>query len=266
MRIDYFQAQVLKAVWVTPTTFLLRFKLDDGFTYQAGQSISIVLPPFSDKMPTHGSLYSLASSPIEARAFGHDILVKWSPGDTASNYLLQLKSGDTFFASGPYGGLPFRSQDPNRDTVLLGVGAGIAMVKSLVGSAEFRRCPPKKTFCLQGIPNMKELILPNYFFKRGVHLVACTSREVVKSHAPTFPGRITEYLRFAEVPWNWNNAVFYVAGREEVVTDIVSVLRQVKRVPLERIIFESVPPISQDPARDLSLTGSWENLFERKMG
>lgn len=266
MRSNLMQAQIIRTVWITPTTFVIRFLMDEEFRYRAGQAISIVLPPFFDNNPSVSGLYPLSSSPIEARAFGHEIVVKWSSGDVASNYLLQLKPNDIFFASGPYGGLRFLPQDPNRDTVMLGAGQGIATMKSLIGSEEFRRCPPERTFCVQGVTRMEERILPKYFHKRGVHLISCTSREVVKSHEATFPGRITEYLRFSEVPWNWQTALFYVMGREDVVKDIVTVLRVVKRIPLERIVIESVPPISQDPVRDLSLPGLGRTNFERKAG
>lgn len=265
MRATLFQGQVLKTVWITPSVFVLRFLIEDEFRFKAGQKISVVIPPFSENGFLSRGIYPLASSPLEARVFGYEIIVQWKPGDVASNYLLQLKPRDTFFAEGPHGELPFQMQEPHQDVVLLGVGDGIATLKSFVGSEEFRRRPPQKTFFLQGVHRMQDLILPLYFRQRGIHLIGCTSREVFKGHAPSFPGRVTEYLRFAEAPWNWKNAFFYVAGKPHVVQDTVAVLKIVKRIPEARIVFESVPPISQDPERDLSLLDLGKTP-ERKAG
>lgn len=247
---NLYQAQVIKSVWVTPSTFLLRFILDEEFEFKAGQKISILVPPFIGKEPTRASLHALAASPLEARALGHEVLVRWRPGDITSNFLLQLKPRDTFFVRGPYEGVTFKDQAPEQEAVFLGVGDGIATIKALVGSEEYRRRPPKKTVCIQGVTSSRERVFQDYFEKRGVDLVTCISKEVTEG---AYPGQITDFLQSTQVRWEWETAVFYIFGSEKLVAEASRILSENYSVPSDRIHFESVPPISQGPAGELSL-------------
>jgi ferredoxin--NADP+ reductase len=115
------------------------------FSYQVGQSIG-VLAPGSPEFGTehHVRLYSVADLPevgeggrpriqiCVRRCFYIDEHSGEKYPGIASNYLCDLRAGDTITISGPYG-LPFRvPEEPDTNLVLIGTGTGIAPFRAFV--------------------------------------------------------------------------------------------------------------------------------------
>ncbi len=105
---------------------------DAAFPVVEGQSIGIVPPGKDDAGKPHAArLYSVAS-PRDGERPGHNNLsltVKRVPGGFGSNYVCDLKKGDTVEITGPFGATFLIPNDP---------GANIIMICTGTGSAPFR--------------------------------------------------------------------------------------------------------------------------------
>ena len=126
---------------------------DDGFNVQVGQNIGILLPGHeSFGNDHHLRLYSVADVPekIENALRVHICVRRCNyideftgeehPG-LASNYLCDLRHGETLTLTGPYGS-PFQiPTESNTALILIGAGTGIAPFRAMIKQA-FRRQPP----------------------------------------------------------------------------------------------------------------------------
>ncbi|EDY80463.1 Oxidoreductase NAD-binding domain protein [Verrucomicrobiia bacterium DG1235] len=118
---------------------------DPTFQYIEGQSIGILAPvprDFGNKH--HMRLYSIASSRKEGRQtkieleicvrrcfYIDEVSGERYPG-VASNYLCDLKPGDSLKITGPYGRHFLPPNDPSSNIVMIGVGTGIAPYRAFM--------------------------------------------------------------------------------------------------------------------------------------
>jgi benzoyl-CoA 2,3-dioxygenase component A len=94
-----------------------------------GQSIGIVPPgDRPDGRPHDIRLYSIASARDGEKRGGNNIglTVKRVPGGRASNYICDLKVGDTVQVTGPFGATFLMPEDPEADIVMVCTGTGSA--------------------------------------------------------------------------------------------------------------------------------------------
>ena len=116
---------------------------DPDFCFSIGQSIGVLVPgPHDMGHKNHFRVYTIADVPKHGKQSQVDICVKrityideYSgesyPG-IASNYLCDLKQGDTLTISGPYD-LPFQiPEDKNANLLMIGMGTGIAPFRAFV--------------------------------------------------------------------------------------------------------------------------------------
>lgn len=123
----------------------LTLDLDRPLDAVAGQSVGVLAPgegAFGQRV--HFRLYTLADQP-EPTATGSRVRIavrRCSRIDAysgvrylgvASNYLCDLRAGDEFVLSGPYG-MPFEAPGHEGALVLIGMGTGIAPFRALVRS------------------------------------------------------------------------------------------------------------------------------------
>jgi len=113
------------------------------FHFSIGQCIGVLVPgPHEMGHKNHFRIYSIADAPKRGNQTQVDICVKrityideYSgevyPG-IASNYLCDLKQGDSLTISGPYD-LPFQiPEDKNSNLLMIGMGTGIAPFRAFV--------------------------------------------------------------------------------------------------------------------------------------
>jgi Na+-transporting NADH:ubiquinone oxidoreductase subunit F len=158
------QAEVVSARYVTPFIREITLKLDnDDFDFPAGSYIHVIIPPHQISLeeidtPARANgngrdfefpksstssvevrrAYSLAIAPRDNK--GHAILnVRFMPppGDApdvpagiGSSFMWSLKAGDHLDIVGPLG--DFRAFDTERDMIVLGGGAGMAPLRSII--------------------------------------------------------------------------------------------------------------------------------------
>ena len=123
-----------------------------GFNAEAGQSIAVLAPaPAGSEEEHHVRYYSLSDFPESSntdktrvalcvrRCHGTNAKTGKEEAGIASNYLCDLKEGDTITTTGPFG-IPFEiPEDKRTNLVLIGSGTGIApfraFVKNLYGNS-----------------------------------------------------------------------------------------------------------------------------------
>jgi benzoyl-CoA 2,3-dioxygenase component A len=119
---------------------------DTAFPVLEGQSIGII-PPGSDTngKPHAIRLYSLASARDGEKPNANNLAltVKREPHGVCSNYLCDLKRGDTVAVTGPFGGTFLMPNDAN---------ANIIMICTGTGSAPFRAFTERRRRAMPGAP------------------------------------------------------------------------------------------------------------------
>lgn len=118
---------------------------DATFHYLEGQSIGVLVPgphPFGNEH--HFRLYSIANSRLGEdrrmteisvcvrRCFYIDDVSGESFPGIASNFLCDLKPGDSVQITGPYGRQFLPPRDPSANMLMIGVGTGIAPFRAFI--------------------------------------------------------------------------------------------------------------------------------------
>lgn len=145
---------------------------DPAFSFKEGQSIAVLAPPAGDfGNDVHLRLYSIASSSegesgdkrqfaiAVRRCFYIDEFSGEKMKGVASNYLCDLKPGDTFKVAGPYGVAFALPEDPNINLLMIGMGTGIAPFRAFV----------KRIYATQG--GWKGKVRLFFGAKRGLELI-----------------------------------------------------------------------------------------------
>lgn len=146
-----YTARVLSSQRITPETsseevreIVLEIDRDD-FEYQPGQSIGVIVTgKHAMGHKHHFRLYSVADTPSPATGGKPQVTLcvkrcnyidEYSGEEfegIASNFLCDLKVGDTLTVNGPFG-IPFEvPDDRDADLLLIGMGTGIAPFRALV--------------------------------------------------------------------------------------------------------------------------------------
>lgn len=221
---------VLKWVkMVTPNVRHLAFAAPDGkpFAFIPGQFISI---HFTSGDELYRRSYSIASIPNESDEI--EIALSYFKGGVASEYLFNLKPGDLVEASGPYGRLVLRDEQPQR-YILVATGTGVTPYRSMLPSLTERMAasPELKVTLLLGVQSRSDLLYaddfrlfasqhPNFDF----HI--CYSRE--KSPELALDERVG-YVQnvFPALELNPEHDIIYLCGNPHMIDDAVIQLKEV---------------------------------------
>ncbi len=113
--------------------------------------------------------YSLANPPAEGTELVLTVRIALPPPDTppetapgqVSSWLFSLVAGDSVLVSGPFGA--FRASDSDREMVLIGGGAGIAPMRSIILDQLEHRCTGRRISFWYGARNLRELCYRQQF-------------------------------------------------------------------------------------------------------
>jgi ferredoxin-NADP reductase len=120
------QATIVAVIKETEDTSSLRLKLDEPFSFKAGQFIMVKANVGDQVIPR---AYSISSSPTVTDYL--QITVRQTPEPTVSRYLNERKEGDVLTVRGPHG--QFLWEEGVSDTVFqIGAGSGITPLKAIL--------------------------------------------------------------------------------------------------------------------------------------
>jgi CDP-4-dehydro-6-deoxyglucose reductase, E3 len=230
---------------LTPTVFEVTFETQQPLSFAAGQFISVVVPGAGPKGRDLRRAYSIASAPD---VYPIELCVKLVEGGPGTNYLYQLRPGDTFRGYAPYGDFVYHARE-GRHACFISTGTGIAPFRAMVQSKEFQASPPASTTCLLGVRDEAELLYMEDFEKLSfVKWVPAVSRPTT-GEWKGFRGRVTDYLRSLGDSYPWQQTEFYLCGGSPMIDETKLILAE-KGVAKESIHQEVYykPPKEKAPA------------------
>jgi ferredoxin-NADP reductase len=225
-----YRCKIIHKAWLSPTVMEIRFEPSKKFSFEAGQFISVVVPPPPGSPKPLRRAYSLATAPGE----GWGLCVKHLPDGPGSDYLASLKEGDTFKAFAPYGDFLYKPET-GLAACFISTGTGIAPLVSMIRSREFRDNPPPRVTNIFGVHTEIELIYRNQFKAMGIDEVNCVSQGSASSEV--YHGRVTDYLKSLPGEWPWHATEFYLCGNGNMVSDVRNHLLG-RGVPVDQIFQE----------------------------
>src|SRR2546427_4028994 len=154
--------KVRNVTWMTPTTYLIYFVMDDNgsgdvFDFQAGQFMTIFVEKDGKKI---NRPYSIASAPHEKAAI--EICIKVVEGGFMSNYLKDRKPGDRYQIMAPLGG--FILQEPiETDVAFISTGTGVAPFVAMAKTIFKNGNTDHDLYMFTGVRYVKELLYHDLF-------------------------------------------------------------------------------------------------------
>lgn len=150
------KASVLKNVPLAPSVHELTLKVEDGWTFQAGQFVTIPVPRRPEDSKDPKGYFSIASA--EKRLPEIDLLVEHRPdGGYVSGWVSALAVGTELEIQGPLGHFGL-SETESKGQVFLGSRAGLAPLRSMIHSS-LAHGTGKHHWLFLGAHGMGELLL-----------------------------------------------------------------------------------------------------------
>lgn len=229
--------RVLARKDLTHDVFELRLERPEGFQFKPGQYLSIVIPGAGPGGRNLRRAYSIASPPEWKEV---ELCVKLVESGPGTNYLNKLRAGDTLDAQAPFGDFVL-DHDQNAPALFIGTGTGLAPLRSMVLSSEWKSSAPFGF--LLGVRDERDIIYPELFgpsapecFRNSDHTRICLSRPT--GQWVGFKGRVTDYLRDLEKNgWDFSKTHVYLCGSGAMLAEVKEILAA-KNVDKELIHVE----------------------------
>lgn len=124
------EATVISVRRATPSTRILRVRLDEDFRYRAGQ-VAEIGPAGATLVP-----YSITSAPEETAADGAiEFLIKIHARERWGDHFEPLRRGQRLRVHGPLGRFTFPDEPAEREFLFIGGGTGIAPLRAMIRHA-----------------------------------------------------------------------------------------------------------------------------------
>ncbi len=237
MKMDKIKAVVIENKKITEDIFQIKCQVKEKWNFVAGQYI-LISKIFAGKEIRRA--YSISSIASDLPTM--ELTVRRYIDGMMSNFLTNLKEGDEFDFSGPYGNFT-AAKRKGKQIVLIAIGCGIAPLKSIV--EQWCHDNEKDTSCMLFFGNRTISDIP--YHGRFVELshvcenfeyIPCLSR--VKKEDYRYFGRVTEILK--EYPMDFGNKEYYLSGNLEMIKQLSEILVE-RGAQKENIYFENIYPI-----------------------
>lgn len=213
---------------------------DAPIPFSAGQFITLnIMGP--NKM-VHRS-YSIANTPVNNHTI--ELACAYVEGGIATNFLFNMKPGETVEASGPFGLFVLKDEQPTR-YVFIATGTGVTPYRSMLHELENRiTSSPLQVELLLGVRNPTELLFGNEFEQFALkhqtrfRFSACYSRheETLKAHE--YKGHIQD--QFEKLNLQAAQDVVYLCGNPNMIDDAFKLLTEKgfdrKQIRREKYVF-----------------------------
>ena len=229
MAIKTFPLTLKWAHMVAPGVRHLAFVREEGeeFDYIPGQFISIHFTS-SDGKPLRRS-YSIATIPGKSDYI--EMSLSFLKGGEASTYLFALEPGDQVEASGPYGRLVLRDEQPGR-YIFVATGTGVTPYRSMLPelAKRMQADPALKVILLLGVRTHHDQLYtkdfldfahqhPNFDFR--VHY----SREIPDDPQPhEYSGYVQ--TAFLGLELDTEKDILYLCGNPHMIDNAVDLLKE----------------------------------------
>lgn len=213
------QAKVVQKKQLTADVFEIHVESTPPFSFQAGQFISVVIPGAGPGGRDLRRAYSIASNPENPVA---ELCIKLVEGGPGTNYLNNLKIGESFKGNAPFGDFIYKPRT-GRATMMIATGTGIAPFRAMILSDLFKQNPPTKTHLLFGARDEADLLYTEECRKiLGDGFVQALSRPHAGWKGIT--GRVTHYLLANKDKIDWMNTDYYLCGNGAMIDEVKQIL------------------------------------------
>ncbi len=225
---DFIKAKVLKIEELAEGVRHFILSRPDNFEFKAGQFVMIKKELDGKEVKR---AYSISSCPTRKGEF--DLCIKRVENGIMSNHFFELKEGDEISFGGPLGHLTPKKD--GRDIILVGVGSGIAPLRSMVHYL-LNENYDKKVALVTGARSDNHLLydeeMKNLMDKHdnfSYHPI------VSKCHDPNCKeGRVQDLIKDFSV----NESQFYLCGFPKMVNETKELLKS-KGIDLTNVKFEA---------------------------
>ncbi len=225
---------------IAPSVRHLTFRREDGeaFSFIPGQFITLHIPT-PEKILRRS--YSIANSTHEA-SDKIEFAASYVPEGTASDLLFTMQVGDKVTATGPFGRLILRDEQPPGRYIFVATGTGVTPYRTMLSelAQRFKQHPCFKAILLFGVREPNDLLYRDEFVlfaekNSWFEFRAYYSR--IKPEEPRLSYEYGGYVlnAFGEIGPNPKQDIVYLCGNPNMVDDVFSLLTNSYSFPSEII-------------------------------
>lgn len=230
MQKPVFTIELTESKMITPKVKHFSFNIMDNpeFTFSPGQFISLHFNR-QDGMPVKRS-YSIGTIPGTSEQ-QIEFAATHVSGGPGTEFLYNLKPGDTVMASGPYGKLTIREELPQRH-ILIGTGTGIVPYRSMLPKIDeiLENNPQHSAIIILGVQNREEALYKDDFIKLTAKHSQYNFRMYYSRQKDNLspPHEYSGYVQnsFADIKPNPNTDYVYLCGNPFMIEDAVNLLKE----------------------------------------
>ncbi len=225
--------------WMAASVFELTFDSDKQFESIAGHFISIIIPGKGPQGRDLRRAYSIASPPEKKPV---ELCIRFVENGVGTQYLKNLKPGETFKAFGPYGDFTLKDR-PGRGACFIATGTGIAPFRAIITSRAYMLHPPISTLCIAGARNEDEILYEEELWAaKNVKWVPIVSQPTEKWTRTK--GRVTDYLRSMGNDFAWTNTEYYLCGNGAMISEVKTILAEkgVQKTSIHQEVYYTPKP------------------------
>lgn len=224
-----FSATLVDAYLITPTVkhFIAQCEQNPPFSYLPGQFITV---HFQQDEKILKRSYSIANAPCKDNRI--EFAATFVDGGPGTTFLYNLKVGDVFSLTGPYGRLVLKEEIPTR-YILVATSTGITPYKSMLPELKLRleKNPSLAVIIMEGVQYSKDLLYAKAFqdfakaFPQQVNFMACFSRESGQNlRSGEYSGRVQTL--FSSLQLNASQDTVYLCGNPSMIDDAFQYLQE----------------------------------------
>ncbi len=244
-------AKLLSRKQLTADVFEMKLESSLPFTFLPGQFISVVVPGAGPGGRDLRRAYSIASSPeLMPSDNVFELCVKLVEGGPGTNYLNNMKVGESLKGSVPFGDFVYKTLS-SKHVIFIATGTGIAPFRSMVLSKVFNENKPLSAKILFGARDANDLFYADEMVPLlGNGFVETLSRPT--GNWSGFKGRVTDWLRQNSNAIDWKNTDFYLCGNGAMIDEVKQILttNEVDKSAIHQEVYYKVKPGETHTSQD----------------